>query len=132
MVPGVSWALSDGTLKGTEFLACSVCPFKPTHRHRPRSSTMVARVLSSVITGGRAPYRVPAPLPLSHHPSVRWTYCCFLCRGFVFHSYSTPSAIHPLSTVLHRCTSTTRTEHFDLVSLASKKKIKVVGGSMTF
>lgn len=38
---------------------------------------MVDRFLSSVITGGRAPSCVPAPLPLSHQPSVRWT-CCYL------------------------------------------------------
>lgn len=48
------------------------------HHHRPRPPTTVARVLSSVITGGRAPSCVPAPLPLSHQPSVRWTFCCYL------------------------------------------------------
>ncbi|MEQ2247799.1 Voltage-dependent T-type calcium channel subunit alpha-1G, partial [Ilyodon furcidens] len=53
LVPGVSWALSDGTLKGTEFPACYMCPFKhpPPRCHRPRPPTMVARVLISVITG---------------------------------------------------------------------------------
>ncbi|KAA8581083.1 hypothetical protein FQN60_002664 [Etheostoma spectabile] len=57
LVPGVSWALSEGTLKGTEFLACSVCPFKPTTTTDRDHPTMVAKVLSSVITGA-PPHRL--------------------------------------------------------------------------
>lgn len=97
----MSWALSEGTWKGTEFPACSLCPFKPSHHphHRPRPPTMVARVLSSMITGGRAPSRVPAPLPLSHQPSVLWT-CCYLfslswlCLSQLFHALHNPSTVH--------------------------------------
>lgn len=59
--------------------------------HRPRPPTMVARVLISVIMGGRAPSCVAAPLPLYHQPSIRWTYCylfslSWLCLSQLLHS----------------------------------------------
>lgn len=116
MVPGVSWALSDGTVKGTEFPACSVCPSLTHHHHRPRPPTMVARVLSAVITGGRAPSRVPAPLPLSHQPSVRWTFCCYLFSlSWLCLFTAPPRRPRSIHRSQHRTTATLPQEEADLV-----------------
>lgn len=98
MVPGGSWALSDGTVKGTEFPACSVALSIPP----PSLSTyMVTLVLLSVIMGGRDHLALSLPCLSTISLQVRWTHCVFFCCGFVLHSYSILSVIHPLSTALH-------------------------------
>lgn len=58
-----------------------------------------------MITGGRAPSCVPAPLPLSHQLSVRWT-CCYLfslsclCLSQLFHTARDPSTVHSTAPLL--------------------------------
>ncbi|KAI4797552.1 hypothetical protein KUCAC02_025004, partial [Chaenocephalus aceratus] len=97
LVPG--WALSGGTLKGTEFPACSVFLLN-SHTTTDHSTTMVAWVFSTMITGGRAPSREPPPcLPPISSQSAGHAVTCFLCRGFVssqlFHTVRDPSSAPP-------------------------------------